>query len=34
MQDTGDAVAIERPTTENNVIHTYIYIDTYRYIPI
>ena len=31
MQDTGDTLALKRPTTENNdiYIHTYIDIDVY-----
>ena len=26
MQDTGDALAIKRPTTKNNLVYKYIYI--------
>ena len=32
MQDTGDALAIKRPTTKNNLVYKYIYIYIYIYI--
>ena len=31
-QDTGNALAIKRPTTQNNLIYIYIYIHIYIYI--
>ena len=30
MQDTGDELAIKRPTTEKNLIYIYIYIERER----